>query len=61
MASWRNGVFGFSTDLHATIMLETMRDFINKNSNLSLKIIRVVVNNMRQVKTLTRIMMVNNL
>ena len=45
-----NGVFGFSIDLCATIMLQTMRDFINKNSNSSLKIIRVVVNNIRQVK-----------
>ena len=48
-----NGVFGFSTDLCATIMLQTMRDFITKNSNLSLKIIRVVINNIRKVKTLT--------
>ena len=56
-----NGVLGFSTDLCATIMLRTMRDFITKNSNLSLKIIGVVVNNIRQVKTLTRVMMANNL
>ena len=56
-----NGVFGFSTDLCATIMLQTMRDFINKNSNSSLEIIRIVVNNIRQVKTFTRIMMANNL
>ena len=28
-----NGVFGFSTELCATIMLQTMRHFINKNSN----------------------------
>ena len=45
-----NGVFGFAIDLCATIMLQTMRDFINKNSNSSLKILRVVVNNIRQVK-----------
>ena len=56
-----NAVFGFSIDLCATIMLQTMRDFINKNSNLSLKIIRVVANNIRQVKAFTRIMMTNNL
>ena len=40
-----NGVFGFYTDMCTTIMLRTMRDFIAKNSNLSLKIIRVVINN----------------
>ena len=51
---FRNGVFGFFTDLCATIMLQTMRNFINKNSNSSLKIIR-------QIKTFTRIMMANNL
>ena len=56
-----NVVFGFSTDLCAIIMLQTMRDFINKNSNSSLKIIRAVVNNIRQVKTFIRIMMANNL
>ena len=56
-----NGVFGFSTDLCGTIMLQTMRDFIRKNSNSSLKIIHVVVNNIRQVKAFTRIMMANNL
>ena len=28
-----NGVFGFSTDLCVTILLQMMRDFINKNSN----------------------------
>ena len=56
-----NGVFGFSIDLCATIMLQTMRRFINKNSNSSLKIIRVVVSNIRQVKAFTRIMMENNL
>ena len=56
-----NGVFGFSVDLCATIMLQTMNDFINKYSNSSLKIIRVVVNNIRQVKAFTRIMMANNL
>ena len=56
-----NGVFGFSIDLCATIMLQTMNDFINKYSNSSLKIIRVVVNNIRQVKAFTRIMMANNL
>ena len=33
-----NGVFGFSTDLCATIILQTMRNFINKNSNSSLKL-----------------------
>ena len=42
-------------------MLRTMRDFITKNSHLSLKIIRVVVDNIRQVKTFARIMMENNL
>ena len=56
-----DGVFGFSTDMCATIMLRTMRDFITKNSHLSLKIIRVVVDNIRQVKTFARIMMENNL
>ena len=56
-----NGVFGFSTDLCATIMLQKMKDFITKNSNSLLKIIRVVVNNIRQVKTFTRIMMASNL
>ena len=56
-----NGVFGFSIDLCATIMLQTMKDFINKYSNSSLKIIRAVVNNIRQVKPFTRIMMANNL
>ena len=55
-----NRVSGFSSDFWATIMLQTMRDVINKNSNSSLKIIRVVVNNIRQVKTFTRIMMANN-
>ena len=55
-----NEVFGFSIDLCATIMLQTMNDFINKYSNSSLKIIRVVVNNIRQVKAFTRIMMANN-
>ena len=58
--SFRNGVFGFSIDLCATIMLQTMRDFINKNSNSLLKTIRVVVNNIRQVKAFTRIMITNN-
>ena len=56
-----NGVFGFSTDLCATIMLQKMKDFITKNSNSLLKIIRVVVNNIRQVKTFTRIMMASYL
>ena len=56
-----NGVFGFSIDLCATIMLQTMGDFINKNSNSSLKIIRVVVKNIQQVKAFTRILMANNL
>ena len=56
-----NEVFSFSTDLCGTIMLQTMRDFIRKNSNSSLKIIHVVVNNIRQVKAFTRIMMANNL
>ena len=56
-----NGVFCFSADMCATIMLRTMRDFITKNSNLSLKIILVVVSNVWQVKTFTRIMMANNL
>ena len=56
-----NGVFGFSIDLCATMMLQTMGDFINKNSNSSLKIIRVVVKNIQQVKAFTRILMANNL
>ena len=56
-----NGVFGFSIDLRATIMLQTMRNFINKNSNSSLKIMRVVVKNIQQVKSFIRIMMANNL
>ena len=55
------GVFAFSTDLCATIMLQIMRSFIDKNCNSSLKIIHVVVNNIRQVKAFTRIMMANNL
>ena len=50
-----NGVFSFSTDLSSTIMLQTMRDFVTKNSNSLLKIIRVVVNNIRQVKNFTKI------
>ena len=54
-------IFGFSTDLYGTIMLKTMRDFINKNFNSSLRVIRVVVNNIRQVKAFTRIIMANNL
>ena len=45
-----NGLFGFYSDLRGTIMLQTMRDFISKSSNLSLKIIHVVDNNIRQVK-----------
>ena len=53
-----NGAFGFSTDMCATTMLRIMRDFITKNSNLSLKSIRITVNN---IKTFTRIMMTNNL
>ena len=56
-----NGVFGFSIDLCATIMLQTMGDFVNKNSSSSLKIIRVVVKNIQQVKAFTRILMANNL
>ena len=56
-----NGVFGFYTDMCATKMLQTVIHFINKNSYLLLKIIRVVVNNIRQVKTFARIMMANNL
>ena len=56
-----NGVFGFSTVRCTTIMLRTMRGFITKNSNLCLKIIRVVFNNIGQVKTFTRIMMASNL
>ena len=55
-----SGIFGFSTDTCAIIMLRSMRYFISKNSNLSLKIIRVVVNDIRQVKTFTRIEMKNN-
>ena len=45
-----NGVFGLSTDMCATIMLQTMRDFITKNSHLLLKIIHVVINNIQQTK-----------
>ena len=56
-----NGIFGFSTDLCGTIMLKTMRYFINKNFNSSLRITCVVVNNIRKVKTFTRIIMANNL
>ena len=56
-----NGVFGFSTDLSGTIMLQTMGDFIRKNSNSSLKITHVVVNNIQQVQTFPGIMMANNL
>ena len=56
-----NGVFSFSIDLCATIILQTMRDFINKNSNSSLEVIRVVVNNARQVKAFARIMMASTL
>ena len=56
-----NGVFGFSADLCGTIILQTMGDFIRKNSNSSLKIIHVVVNNIRQVKSFTGNMMANNL
>ena len=50
-----NGVFGLSVNMRATIMLQTMRDFITENSNSSLKIIRVIVSNIRRVKTFTRI------
>lgn len=42
-------------------MLQTIKDFINKYSNLSQKIIRVLVNKVRQVKTLTGIMTAHNL
>ena len=56
-----NGVFGFSTALCGTIMLQTMRDFITKNSNSSLKITHVVVNNIRQEIDFSRIMVANNL
>ena len=49
------GVFGLSTDMCATIMLRTMRDFITENSNFSLKLIRVIANNIRQVKTFARV------
>ena len=56
-----NGVLGFSTDMCATIMLRTMRDFITKNSHLLLKIIHVVVNNIQQTKMFARIMMANDL
>ena len=55
-----NGVLGFSTDMCATVMLRMMRDFITKNFNLLLKIIRIIVNNNRLVKTFTRIMMTKN-
>lgn len=50
-----NGAFGFSTDMRATIMVQTMRDFITKNSNLSLKIVCVAVNNIQQVKMFTKL------
>ena len=56
-----NGIFGFSTDLCGTIMLKMMRYFINKNFNSSLRITCVVVNNIRKVKTFTRIIIANNL
>ena len=56
-----NGVFGFSTDLCGRMMLQAIRDFIRNNSNSSPKIIHVVVNNIRQVKDFTRIIMANNL
>ena len=52
-----NRVFDFSTNLCATIMLQKMMDFLDKNFNSSLKIIRNVVNNIRQVKMITRFMM----
>ena len=42
-------------------MLQTMRDFITKNSNSSLKITHVVVNNIRQEIDFSRIMVANNL
>ena len=38
-----------------------MRDFITKNSNSSLKIIHVAVNNIRQEIDFSRIMMADNL
>ena len=47
-----NRVFDFSTNLRATIMLQKMRYFVNKNSN-SLLNIRDIVNNIQQVKTFT--------
>ena len=50
-----NGLFGLSTNMCATIMLQRMRDSITENSSSSLKIIRVIVSNIRQVKTFTRI------
>ena len=56
-----NDIFCFSTDILATIMLQTIKDFINKHSNLSQKIIRVVVSKIRQVKTFTGIMTAHNL
>ena len=37
-----------------------MKNVINKNSHLLIKINRIVVNNVRQVKTFARIMMANN-
>ena len=40
-----NRVFGFITDMRATIMLQTMRDFIIKNSYFSLNIICAVAIN----------------
>ena len=36
-------------------MVQTMRDFITKNSNLSLKIVCVAVNNIQQVKMFTKL------
>ena len=51
----------FSTDLCGRMMLQAIRDFIRNNSNSSPKIIHVVVNNIRQVKDFTRIIMANNL
>ena len=56
-----NEVFSFSTDLCGTIMLQTMRDFIRKNSNSLQNIMHAVVNKIRKVKAFTRIMMANNL
>ena len=45
---------------YVTIMLRTMRFFVIKNANLSLRVIRVTVKNTQQVKQFKRVM-ANNL